>query len=96
MTGNTEVIKLMVKNDQTIPDDTRKEILDVLSRQGRGRRPRLINRRQVAELLGGISTKTVDRYIQQGLIREIRFTSRRIRFDEAEILRLAREGVGHE
>jgi|GEM_PF-6449994 len=39
------------------------------------------------------STKTIDRYIQRGLIREIKFTQRRIRFEEAEIIRFAREGV---
>lgn len=91
-TGNAEVIKMMVKNDPTIPDETRKEIFDALSRQGGGKKPKLITRKQAAEILA-CSTKTIDRYIERGLIQEIRFTQRRIRFDEAAIIRLAREGV---
>ncbi|VGO15685.1 hypothetical protein PDESU_04270 [Pontiella desulfatans] len=92
-TGNTEVIKMMVNNDPTIPDETRQEILDALSRKGGGRKPKLITRKKAAEILV-CSTKTIDRYIERGLIRQIRFTQRRIRFEESEIIALARDGVG--
>jgi predicted transcriptional regulator YheO len=90
--GNTEVIKMMVNNDPTIPDETRKEIINALNRKGKERKPKLITRKQAAEILA-CSTKTIDRYIERGLIKEIRFTQRRIKFNEASIITLAREGV---
>ena len=91
-TGNSEAIKVMINNDPTATPEQRQAILSALKGTDPNRKPKLITRKQAAEILD-CSTKTIDRYIAAGLIREIKFTQRRIRFDEAEIIRFAREGV---
>ena len=91
-----EIIKAAIDSDPTATPQERRRILAALKEPDTNRKPRLITRKQACEILGGCSTKTISRYVKRGLIREIRFTARRIRFDESEILRLAREGVGHE
>jgi len=96
MNGITqELFKTALANDATIPPGQRKAINQAIKGTDTNSRPTLISRKKCGEILD-CSTKTVDRYIERGLIQEIRFTARRIRFDESKILRLAREGVGHE
>ena len=90
--GNVEAIKVMINNDLTATPEQRQAILAALKSADPNRKPKLITRKQAAEILV-CSTKTIDRYIERGLIREIKFTQRRIRFEEAEIIRFAREGV---
>jgi hypothetical protein len=89
---NATTIKILVNNDPTATPQQKQAILSALKGTDQTRKPKLINRRQAADILD-CSTKTIDRYVQRGLIRQIKFTERRIRFDERAIIRFAREGV---
>jgi len=91
-TVTREMIKTALANDTDTTAEQRQAILAALKSADPNRKPKLITRKQAAEILV-CSTKTIDRYIERGLIREIKFTQRRIRFEEAEIIRFAREGV---
>jgi transposase len=58
-----------------------------------GKRPKLITRKQAAEILG-VCPESIKRYVRRGFIRQINFTSRRVRYDEAEIIEFSRTGAG--
>lgn len=62
--------------------------------QGHTTPPNLGNIKDVCELLGGCSTKTVERLVEAGHIKQIRFSQRRIRYDLDEVAKFARNGVG--
>lgn len=87
-----QMIEMALDGDKTASAPERKAVLAAADGRELIAKPKLITRKQTAEILG-CSTKTISRYIQTGIIREVRFTARRVRFVEAEIIRLAREGV---
>ena len=73
---------------QAPPDRTQSIINAALGKD----RPRPGTIRQAAEILGS-STRTVERYARRGLLRTIRLSPRRIRFDLNEVEKLSIEGV---
>ena len=61
--------------------------------RGRGAKPNLGTIKQTAEVLGGCSTKTVERLVEAGHIKAIRFSQRRIRYDLEAVAEFARNGL---
>ncbi|MBI9020850.1 MAG: hypothetical protein JEZ10_06310 [Verrucomicrobia bacterium] len=57
-------------------------------------RPKLITRKQAAEILD-CCTMTIKRLEKRGALTPIRFSARRVRLDEAQVLELARTGIQH-
>ena len=84
-------IKSLVENDPLATPEERKAILDAL-RGNKSTRPTLINKKVTAEILDA-STKTIDRLCERGYLTPIKFSQRRIRFEEAEVLDFARNGI---
>ena len=55
-------------------------------------RPKLIPRKAAAEILG-CCVMTIKRLEKRGSLKAIRFSARRVRLDEAQVLDLARNGI---
>jgi len=55
-------------------------------------RPTLIPRKAAAEILG-CCVMTIKRLEKRGALKPIRFSARRVRLDEAQVLDLARNGI---
>jgi len=90
---NIGIIREAIESDPTATPEQRKAILAIAEGKTQAKPPpKLITRKQAADLLGCCG-ETVKRYSRRGLIRVIRFTARRIRYDEAEILDFARNGI---
>ena len=94
MLTTATAIESLVKADPTATGDERKAILNAL-RGNKNTRPKLISKRQAAEICDS-STKSIDRYSERGYLTPIRFSKRKIRFDEDEILDFARNGISME
>jgi predicted DNA-binding transcriptional regulator AlpA len=58
-------------------------------------KPRLLTRKQVAELLG-VHVETVKRYTRNGLLNPVNFTARALRYPEAEVFDFMQNGAKHE
>ena len=82
--GNTVVLQIESAEEK-------QQILKTLN-QKKQTRPTLITRKQAADILG-VCAESVKRYEKKGLVRAIRFTARRLRYDEAEIIDFANNGV---
>jgi hypothetical protein len=88
------IIEAAINNDATATPEQRKRILAALNEKPEAKTaPKLITRKQAAEILGGVCVETVKRYEKRGLLRQIRFTARRVRLDEAQVIEVARNGV---
>jgi hypothetical protein len=90
---NIQIIRAAIESDPTATPEQRKAILAIAEGKTDAKpKPKLITRKEAADLLGCCG-ETVKRYTARGLIRAIRFTARRLRYDEAEILNFARNGA---
>jgi len=91
MLTTATAIESLVKADPTATGDERKAILNAL-RGNKNSRPKLISKKKAAEICDS-STKSIDRYSERGHLTPIRFSKRKVRFDEAEIISFARNGI---
>jgi len=73
--------------------DQKKRLLEALNEKSPNSTLELITRKQTSELLGGVCSMTIRRYELRGLINPIRFTARRVRYNKAQIMELARKGA---
>lgn len=85
-------IVMLLKADATVDDDRRKDVVAACRREQRRHR-RLVTVGRVAELLG-CHAKTVHRYARKGLLKQVRFSPRKIRYDLDEVEAFANDGVG--
>jgi len=85
-----ELIRTVLTNDETVTPEHADSILRVC-RQPVVRR-KLIGAREAMEILN-ISRPTLRAYVKGGSLTQINFSSRKVRFDEAEVRRLAYGGI---
>lgn len=86
-----EIIEAAIRNDPEASPEQKQAILKVLNNRS-SLRPKLITRKQAGEILD-VCPETVKRYQKRGLLKAIKFTSRRLRYDEEAVIELARTGV---
>ena len=92
MTDSTiNTIQAILKADTTVSEDHAASILRCC-RQTTVRR-RLINAREAMAILGGISRPTLRALVKRGVLQQINFSSRKARFDYAEVQRFAKNGT---
>jgi hypothetical protein len=82
---------MLLSSDDTVDEGKRHEVLAACSRVQRPHR-KLVTTRKVAEMLE-CHIKTVGRYVQRGLLRQVRFSPRKIRYDLDEVEAFARDGL---
>lgn len=85
-------ISMLLSADPTVHAEKRREVLSACRRVQRKHR-RLITIRQAAEMLD-CHPKTVERYAGRGLLTQVRFSPRKIRYDRDEVEAFASEGLG--
>ena len=85
-----ELISTVLTSDETVTKDHADSILR-LCRQPVVRR-KLIGAREAMEILK-ISRPTLRAYVKGGSLTQINFSTRKVRFDEAEVRHLACSGV---
>lgn len=83
-------IKSLIDNDSMISSEMRRNIIGAIN--NRKSKPKLITKKQVAEILD-CSTKTVERMVADKIIEPIRFSAKRHRYNEDQIIELAHRGV---
>ncbi len=83
------LIQSILTNDLTVSPEIRENILKT-ARQTVPRR-KLINAKRAMEILE-ISRPTLRSYVKQGKLTQINHSSRRVRFDELEVICLANTG----
>jgi hypothetical protein len=88
--GTIQIIETIIENDPTIDDSAKTQLLKDISRQPRRRK--LIGIKAAAAILDCCEL-TIRRMVQRGQIEPIRFSPRRVRYSEDQILRIASEGV---
>ena len=92
MTESTlNTIQTILKADTTVSEEHAANILRCC-KQTTVRR-RLINAREAMAILGGISRPTLRALVKRGLLQQINFSSRKARFDYAEVQRFANNGT---
>lgn len=94
MIHQADTIQMLIKNDALATPEEKQAILSAL-RGNTNKKPKLISKKVVADILG-TSTKTIDRYAERGHIKPIRFSQRKIRYDENQVLDFARNGISPE
>ena len=85
-----KLIRLVLDTDESVTEDLRLKILRTLSERP-ALPPKLISRKDAAGILG-LHPETVKRYTRRGLLRQINFTARKVRYDQDEIIRFANSG----
>ena len=86
-------IQALLKADPTVTEEQANNILRCC-KQTTVRR-RLINAREAMAILD-VSRPTLRAYVKQGHLQQINFSSRKARFDYAEVQRLANNGASGE
>lgn len=84
-------IETVLEADRSIPKTKREQVMDILLDRNPSSTPRKkdqITAKQAAESIG-VHVVTLRRYVKQGLVKEIRITDRKIRFDKREIISFA-------
>ena len=95
MTESTiNTIQAILKADTTVSEEQAASILRCC-KQTTVRR-RLINAREAMAILGGISRPTLRALVKRGVLQQINFSSRKARFDYAEVQRFANNGASAE
>jgi excisionase family DNA binding protein len=84
-------IRMLLIADATVDAAKRSEVLAACSRVQRQHR-KLVAVGKAAELLG-CHPKTVERYARKGLLGQVRFSPRKIRYDLDEVEAFARDGM---
>ncbi len=90
-TTTKQIIETALDGDGLTTNEERTRVLDALNEKPKGR-PKLITRKQAAEILGCCG-ETVKRYSRRNFLREIHLSPRRVRLDESEVLDFARNGI---
>ena len=85
-------IRALIQSDPSVNDIERKAANDLCNGNLVLRKKRLILRKEVLQILG-ISIPTLRKYIRMGLVKEIKLSKRKSRFDYDEIIRFADNGV---
>lgn len=84
-------IVMLLRADSTVGEEKMKEVLAACRREQRKHR-KLITARKAAEILG-CCTASVKRYARRGILTPIRFSARKVRYDQDEIEAFANEGL---
>ena len=85
-----DLIRTVLRSDETVPPEHLDSILKAC-RQTAVRR-KLIGAKTAMEILQ-ISRPTLREYVRKGLLEQINFSPRKVRFDEAEVQRLSYSGT---
>jgi len=85
------LIRTFLAADETVPKDKIETVVRSIRLTTTPHR-HLIGARQAMEILG-VSRPTLRKLVHQGLLTQIAFSSRKMRFDEEEIRRFADNGV---
>jgi len=85
------LIRTFLAADETVPKDKIETVVRSIRLTTTPHR-HLIGARQAMEILG-VSRPTLRSYVKQGLIAQISFSQRKVRFDEIEIRNFADKGV---
>ena len=92
MTESTlNTIQTILKADTTVSEEHAANILRCCKQPTVHRR--LINARAAMSILGGISRPTLRALVKRGVLQQINFSSRKARFDYAEVQRIANNGT---
>ena len=86
-----QAIRMLLVADATVDAAKRSEVLAACSR-ARHQHTRLVTVGKAAEFLG-CHPRTVERYARKGLLRQVRFSPRKIRYDFDEVEAFARDGI---
>ena len=86
------VIKLLIENDRSVPEEQRLRILAACRTKPATARRRLGTVKQAAEILG-CCTRSVERYAKQGCFLSIHHSARKVRYDLDEVQGFANQGV---
>jgi predicted DNA-binding transcriptional regulator AlpA len=89
-TETISVIRSILTADETLPKEEIDDIL--LSVRQTTKHRHLINAREAMSILR-VSRPTLRSYVKQGLVEQIAFSPRRVRFDEDGIRRFAERGI---
>ena len=87
-------IESLLKADASVTEEQAKCIIQ-RCKQSNTRR-HLINAREAMTILGGISRPTLRALVKRGVLQQINFSSRKARFDYAEVQRFANNGASAE
>ena len=85
-----DLIRTVLRSDETVPPEHLDSILKAC-RQTAVRR-KLIGAKAAMEILQ-VSRPTLREYVKKGLLEQINFSSRKVRFDESEVQRLSYSGT---
>lgn len=95
-TATIITIETIMEADRTIPKTKREKVMDILldrAPEPPAKKKKLINTREAAEIIG-IHPVTLRNLAQKGTIPVIRFSARKLRYDQEAIEAYARgEGV---
>ncbi len=84
------LIKSVLSTDETVTPEMRDFILKATQQSIPKRK--LINAKAAMELLG-VSRPTLREYVRRGVLEQVNISSRKVRFDEKEVSRLAYAGI---
>ncbi|MBQ9367729.1 MAG: helix-turn-helix domain-containing protein [Victivallales bacterium] len=86
----SDLIASLLQSDETVTPEIRDYILRAM-RQATPKR-KLITAKGAMEVLG-VSRPTLREYVKRGVLEQINISSRKVRFDEEEVSRLAYNGI---
>ena len=86
----SDLIASLLQSDETVTPEMRDYILRAM-RQAAPRR-KLISAKGAMEVLG-VSRPTLREYVKRGVLEQINISTRKVRFDEEEVSRLAYNGI---
>ena len=92
-TATIITIETILEADRTIPKTKREKVMDILLDRAPPPLPmkkRLLTAKQAGEIIG-VHPATLRRYEKQGKINVLRITSRKVRYDYAEVIAFANE-----
>ena len=89
-TSTIELIKNVLMGDETLSPEMRDYIMRATQKSVPKRK--LLTAKEAQEVLG-ISRVTLREYARRGVLSQINISSRKVRFDEQEVYRLAYSGL---
>ena len=89
-TDTIDLIGRILASDETVSTELRDSLLRAM-RQAVPRR-KLVSAKEAQAMLG-VSRPTLRAYVKRGVLEQINLSSRKVRFDEQEVSRLAYGGV---
>ena len=85
-----DLIEKVLMSDESVSPEMRDYIIRAAQKSVPKRR--LLTAKEAQEVLG-ISRVTLREYVRKGALSQINFSSRKVRFDEQEVYRLAYSGL---